>query len=89
MLIRRFGPLQTSAIQVDASNKDLGAALIVFASKSLTRTDQRYANIKKRTISSGFREPEIPNIYSHIVIFESDRKPLKMISLKNLTTRLQ
>ena len=47
MLLRYYDPSKKSTIQVDASSRGLGAALIqevkpiAFASKSLTETEQR------------------------------------------------
>ena len=53
MLIQYYDPSQKSIRQVDASSRGLGVSLIqedkqiAFASKSLTETEQRYANIEQ------------------------------------------
>ena len=52
MLLHYYDPSKKSVIQVDASSRGFGATLIqegkpiAFASKSLTETGQRYANIE-------------------------------------------
>ena len=52
MLLHYYDPSKKSVIQVDASFRGLGVALIqegkpiAFASKSLTKTEQRHANIE-------------------------------------------
>ena len=89
-----------TTIQVDASQKGLGAALIqdnrpiAFASKSLTETEQRYANIERELLAVVFGCERF-----HTFIFggktftvESDHKPLEQIftkSLANTPPRLQ
>ena len=81
-----------STIQVDASSRGLGAALIqegkpiAFASKSLTDTEQHYANIEQEPLAVVFGcERFWTYIYSCSFEVESDHKPLGMICLKNLT----
>ena len=92
MLLRYYDPSKKSTIQVDASSRGLGEALIqegkpiAFASKSLTETEQRYANIERELLAvvfgcEGFRT----YIYNCSFEVESDHKPLGMICLKNLT----
>ena len=59
MQLSYFDP-EKLVIQVDASNRGLGAVLlqegkpIVFASKSLTVTEQRYANIERELLAVVF-----------------------------------
>ncbi len=81
-----------TAIQVDAAQKGIGAALtqndrpLTFTSKSLTPTEQRYANIERELVAAVFGcERFHMYVYGKPFIIESDYKPLKMISLKNLT----
>ena len=92
MLLRYYDPSKKSTIQVDASSRGLGAALIqegkpiAFASKSLTETEQRYANIERELLAVVFGcESFRTYIYNCSFEVESDHKPLGMICLKNLT----
>ena len=78
-------------IQVDASKKGLGAALlqdgcpVAFASKVLTPTEQCYANIECELLACGFcAEQFCTYVFSHKFMIESDHKPLEQIMLKNL-----
>ena len=60
MLLRYYDPSKKSTIQVDASSRGLGAALIqerkpiAFASKSLTEMEQRYANSERELLAVVF-----------------------------------
>ena len=60
MLLHYYDPPKKSVIQVDASSRSLGEALIqegkpiAFASKFLTETDQRYANIEQELLAVVF-----------------------------------
>ena len=93
-----FNPVYETKIQVDASTKGLGAALIqvdpskpdeerviAFASKSLTQTESRYANIECEFLAVVFGAEKFHTyIYGKKVTIESDHKPLESIHLKNL-----
>ena len=58
---------------------------IVFASKALTETEQRYANIERELLAVGFGcERFRTYLYGCKFQVESDHKPLEMVSLKNL-----
>ena len=77
---------------MDASQHSLGAALIqdgrpiAFASKSLTPTEQRYANIERELLACVFGAERFHTyIYGSKFKIESDHRPLDMISKKNLT----
>ena len=92
MLLRYYDPFKKSIVQVDASSRGLGAALIqeskpiAFASKSLTETKQCYANIEREVLAVVFGcERFRTYIYGCSFEVESDHKPLEMICLKNLT----
>ena len=86
-------------MQVDASQEELWAALVqderifAYASKSLTDTENRYANIERELLACVFATECFHNyIYGKPVIIESDHKPLEMIAKKHLsaaTARLQ
>ena len=87
-----FDPHKDTIIQVDASQEALGAALlqegnvIAFASKSLSDTEKRYANIERELLACVFGAERFHNfVYGTPFIIESDHKPLEMITMKNLT----
>ena len=78
-------------IQVDASKKGLGVALlqdrwpVTFASEALTPTEQHYANIEHELLACIFgMEWFCTYIFGHKFTIESDHKPLEQIMLKNL-----
>ena len=66
--LRYFDPKKPVVIQVDASGKGLGAALIqdegpvAFASKALTPTEQRYANNERELLACVFGAERIPHL---------------------------
>ena len=79
-------------LQCDASLKGLGACIIqdgkpiAFTSKSLTNTETHYANIERELLTIIYDcEKFHMYLYGRTFIMEMDHKPLKMISLKNLT----
>ena len=89
--LRYFNPSLPMTIQVDASQVGLGAALlqngkpIAFASKALTETECRYANIEREILAAVFRaERFCTYIYGQSFTIESDHKLLESISQKNL-----
>ena len=78
-------------IQVDAYMHGLGAALlqnekpIEFASKALTDTEQRYANIERELLAVVFGCTRFHTyIYGAKFTVESDHKPLENIQHKSL-----
>ena len=89
--LRYFNPSLPMTIQVDASQVGLGAALlqngkpIAFASKALTETECQYANIEREMLAAVFGVERFHTyIYGWSFMIESDHKPLKSISRKNL-----
>ena len=76
--LRYFNPSLPVTIQVDASQVGLGAALlqngkpIAFASKALTETECRYANIE-RDASCCLWSREIPHLCLWMVIHDQSR----------------
>ncbi|KAI8490470.1 hypothetical protein Bbelb_317380 [Branchiostoma belcheri] len=90
---------KTVTLQVDASMKGVGAALlqegqpIAFASKSLTEAGSRYANIERELLAVVYGCEKFKTyLYGRDFKIESDHKPLEQIDKKNLTkapTRLQ
>ena len=86
-----YDPTKEVTLQVDASSTGLGAALlqdkkpIAFASKALTDTESRYANIEGELLAVVYGcERFHTYLYGRSFIAESDHKPLKAIQLKNL-----
>ena len=82
-------------VQADASLRGLGACLIqqhkskdqpiAFASKSLTDTETRYANIKRELLAIVFACQRFSTyLLGRSFVAESDHKPLEMIAMKNL-----
>ena len=82
---------ESVTVQVDASKKGLGAALlqegcpVAFASKALTPTEQRYANIEREMLACVFGAERFHTyVFGREFTIESDHKPLEQINLKNL-----
>ena len=76
-------------VQADASKHGLGAALlqqgqpVAFASKSLSDTEKRYANIERELLSVVFTCERFQTyLLGREFTVESDHKPLEMIALK-------
>ena len=91
-----FNPAHETRIQVDASMKGLGAALIqiedgrekviAFASKALSPTEERYANIEREMLAVVFgAERFYTFVYGSSFTVESDHKPLELIHLKSIS----
>ena len=90
-----FDPNLPTKVQVDASKRGLGAALIqvdsgkekiiAFASKALTPVEERYANIEREMLAVVFGAERFHTfLYGSSFVIESDHKPLENIQLKNL-----
>ena len=86
-----FDPSKPITVQVDASMAGLGAALIqedrpvAFASRALSDTESRYANIEREMLAVIFGcERFYHFIFGQEVTVESDHKPLESIHLKRL-----
>ena len=78
-------------IQVDASGKGLGAALIqddgpvAFTSKALTPTEQHYANNERELLACVFGAEHFwTYVFGRHFTIESDHRSLEQISMKNL-----
>ena len=89
--LRYFDPSLPVTIQVDASQVGLGTALlqnskpIAFASKALTKTECRYANIEREMLAAVFGAERFHTyVYGWSFTIESDHKLLESISRKNL-----
>ncbi|XP_071476746.1 uncharacterized protein [Diadema antillarum] len=86
-----FDPSKHTTIQVDASTRGLGAALlqegkpVAFASKALTETESRYGNIEGEMLAVVFGCTRFHTyVYGSRFTVESDHKPLESIHRKNL-----
>ena len=89
--LRYFNMKKPVTIQIDASGKGLGAALIqddgpvTFASKALTPTEQHYANNERELLACVFSaERFLTYVFGRHFTIESDHKSLEQISMKNL-----
>ena len=90
-LLKYYDRNKLVTLQCDALKKGLGACIlqegkpIAFASKSLTDTETRYANIERELLAIVFGcEKFHMYIYGRSFIVKTDHKPLEMISMKNL-----
>jgi len=89
--LRHFDTNQPVTIQVDASQDGLGAALlqdgkpVAFASKALTETERRYANIERELLAVVFGVERFHTyVFGRSFTIESDHKPLVAITSKTL-----
>jgi transposase InsO family protein len=91
-LLKYFDPAKPTKISVDASSKGMGAVLlqddhpIAYSSKSLTSSQQNYAQIEKEMLAIVFGCHKFHDyIYglTHILV-ETDHKPLESILKKPL-----
>lgn len=86
-----FDDKKEVTLQVDASIKGLGAALlqdgkpVAFASKSLTETETRYANIERELLAVVYGcERFHTYLFGRPFTVHTDHKPLESIHLKHL-----
>ena len=92
-LLRYYDRTKLMVVQADASQRGLGTCLlqegqpIAFASKSLTDTETRYANIERELLAIVFACQQF-NMYvlGRPFTVESDHKPLEMIHQKSLAS---
>ena len=89
--LRYYDRNKPVTLQCNASVKGLGACIIqegqpiAFVSKSLTDTENHYANIERELLAIVFScEKFHTYLYRRIFVVETDHKPLEMISMKNL-----
>ncbi len=90
-VLRFFDPNKQSTITCDASKHGLGASLmqeghlVACASRSLTLTEQNYAQIEKELLSVVFATSRFHQyVYGTHFVVENDHKPLKFILKKPL-----
>ena len=89
--LRYFNMKKPVTIQVDASGKGLGAALIqddgpvAFTSKALTPTEQHHANNERELLTCIFGVEHFRTyVFGRYFMIESDHKSLEQILMKNL-----
>lgn len=97
--LRIFDPKLPLVIQTDASKNGLGCVLmqndqpIAFGSRSLTSSEQKWAQIEKELLAIVFACEKFHHfIYGRSVVIQSDHKPLETLVKKELdevTVRLQ
>lgn len=90
-ILRFYDPEKPLTIQCDASEKGLGAALLqegqplCFASRALTDTETRYAQIEKEMLAIVFAVEKFHQYtFARPVNVQSDHKPLESILKKPL-----
>jgi transposase InsO family protein len=88
-----FDPAKETVLQVDASMRGLGAALlqdhrpVAFASKALNDVESRYANIERELLAVVYGcERFHTYLFGRSFTVHSDHKPLESIHLKHLTS---
>ena len=93
--LRYYDRTKPVVVQADASQRGLGACLlqkfesIAFASKSLTDTETRYANIERELLAIVFACQWFNTyVLGRPFTVESDHKPLEMIYQKSLASAL-
>lgn len=90
-VLKYFNVDEPVTLSVDASQSGLGAVILQenlpvgYASRSLTQTEQRYAQIEKEALAIAFGCARFHQyIYGKNVLVESDHKPLETIFKKPL-----
>ena len=91
--LRYYDRRKPVTVQADASQRGLGACLlqdgqpIAYASKSLTDTETRYANIERELLAIVFTCQRFNTyVLGRPFTVESDHKPLEMIHQKSLAS---
>ena len=90
-ILAYYNPKRDVTIQCDASKTGLGAAIlqegkpIAYASRALTPTEQRYAQIEKEALAIVFALERFHQYtFGQKILVESDHKPLETIVKKPL-----
>ena len=91
--LRYYDRTKPVTVQVDASQRGLGACLlqegqpIAFASKSLTDTETKYTNIERELLAIVFACQQFNTyVLGRPFTVQSDHKPLEMIHQKSLAS---
>lgn len=86
-----YDPAKKLVLQTDASKSGLGAALLqdgkplAYASRALTSTEERYAQIEKEALSIVFGLERFHQYtFGRTTIVENDHKPIEAIVKKPL-----
>ena len=86
-----YKPTEVLEIQRDSSQSGLGAALmqnghpIAYASRALTETESRYAQIEKEMLAIVFSVEKFNDFtFDRRTVFHTDHKPLESIFMKLL-----
>ena len=96
-VLKIFDSKRETKIGADASKFGLGAVLmqkhdtdwmpVAYASRSLTKTEQKYAQIEKECLSAVFACAKFHNyVYGKSFVVENDHKPLQTIFKKDLNS---
>ncbi|XP_028419155.1 uncharacterized protein K02A2.6-like [Dendronephthya gigantea] len=92
-VLKYYDPKDEVVIQCDASQKGLGATLlqqgrpVVYISRALTETEQRYAQIEKEMLAIVFSLERLNQyVFGRHVKIQSDHKPLEAILRKPLAS---
>ena len=98
-VLKYFDQNKQAVVQADASDYGLGAVLmqeghaVAYASRSLTPTERRYAQIEKELLAVVFGLEKFHQyVYGKTVVVESDHRPLEIIlkrPLRDTPKRLQ
>ena len=88
-----FDKTKKHTIQCDASKKGLGAALlqeskpVMYVSRALTETEQRYSNIKKKLLAIVFALKRLNHYtFGRTITVQSDHQPLQSIWKKSIVS---
>lgn len=91
-LLRHYDPDEDLVVQCDASQTGLGACLmqggqpLMYASRTMTSTEQAYAQIEKETLAIVFAMERFDQFtYGRTTLVQSDHKPLATIMKKPLS----
>ena len=91
-ILRHYDPDEDLIVQCDASQDGLGACLmqcgqpLMYASRTMTSTEQAYAQIEKETLAIVFAMERFHQFtYGRMTMVQSDHKPLETIMKKPLS----
>ena len=88
-----FDKTKKHTIQCDASKKELGAVLlqeskpVMYMSRALTETEQRYSNIKRELLAMVFALERLNHYtFRRTIMVQSDHQPLQSIWKKSIVS---
>ena len=95
-VLTRFDKTKKHTIQCDASKKGLGAVLlqeskpVMYVSRALTKTEQRYSNIERELLAIGFPLERLNHYtFGRTITVQSDHQPLQSIWKKSIVSASQ